>query len=193
MNTNHNVPQNRVASSVPSGREIMSVLNSCTINMSIEQTLQELQLIVERLSFGSESIGTNMSMDDIDLLLAGDISNDMIAFVVWLQKRNIIRLLIGNEGRLLLTYSVRYYRTIRQVRCSTPIQLSDSFRIKLLTQLRILYPEPTRIIFDTVPSLMAGCVIDDGHTRTDMSLKNMTPRYVGQYVATIRSMRNTAS
>ena len=172
------------------GREIMSVLNACTINMSAEQTLRELQLAVERLTFGSENIGEDMSMSDIDTILGGDVSTGMTTFIAWLHRRNAVRLLFGENGRLLLSFCVRYYRNIQQVRCSTPIPLRESFRIKLLTQLRILYPEPINIIFETEPSLVAGCVIDDGHKRIDMSLKSKVPVLVNKYVEATKPVRS---
>lgn len=166
------------------GREIMSVLNACTINLSIEQTMQELQLAVERLTFGSESMGHEMSMDDIDSLLSADISHDTMTFLAWLHRRNVLQLMIGERGRLMLSYCARYYRSVREVRCSTPIPLRESFRITLLSQLRVAYPEPARIVFETVPSLLAGCVIDDGQKRRDMSLQGMMPNYVNEFLAT---------
>ncbi|USN96652.1 MAG: F0F1 ATP synthase subunit delta [Candidatus Nomurabacteria bacterium] len=171
------------------GREIMSVLNACTINMSSEQTLRELQLTVERLTFASENIGEDMSMTDVDTILGGDVSPGTMSFIAWLHKRNAIRLLFGENGRMLLSFCVRYYRNVQQVRCSTPIPLRESFRIKLLTQLRILYPEPINIIFETVPSLVAGCIIDDGHKRVDMSLQSKIPKLVSQYVDATRPVR----
>lgn len=173
------------------GREIISVLNSCTIDLSVEQTLQELQLCVERMTFGSQSLGENMTMNDIETLMGGDVSRDMMTFVEWLHRRNIIRLLVGKNGRLLLSFCVRYYRNVRQVVCSTPIPLRESFRIKLLTYLREIYPEPTNIVFETVPSLMAGCVIDDGHKTMDLSLLSKTPKYVSKYVLAMRQARST--
>lgn len=171
------------------GREIISVLNGCTINISLEQTLQELQLAVERFTFGSHGSSRDMTMNDVDTLLRGDVSPDMMSFIEWLHHRKLLRLLVGKNGRLLLSFCTRYYRSVPQVTCSTPIPLRESFRIRLLTQLRRIYPEPTRIVFETVPSLMVGCVINDGTKSFDMSLQSRTPYYVRQYVGALQKMR----
>lgn len=190
MNTSNGQPPITPEVRYSIGREIISVLNSCTINISIEQTLQELQLAVERFTFGSHGSSRDMTMNDVDMLLRGDVSLDMMSFIEWLHHRKLLRLLIGKNGRLLLSFCTRYYRSVPQVKCSTPIPLRESFRIKLLTQLRMVYPEPTRIVFETVPSLMAGCVIDDGIKSADMSLQSKTPQYVRQYVAALQRMRS---
>lgn len=160
----------------------MSVLNSCTIDLSIEQTLQELQIAVERLTFGSESIGTDMTVNDIEGLLNGDVSSETMTFLKWLHHRKIVRLLIGANGRHMLTYCSEYYRKVQQVRVSTAIPLRDTFRIKLLTQLRVKYPEPARIVFETAPTLIAGCIIDDGRTRMDATLRSKSPEYIHEYL-----------
>ena len=164
------------------GREIMSVLNSCTIDLSIEQTLQELQISVERLTFGSESIGFDMSVSDMEGLLNGDVSPQTMTFLKWLHHRKILRIMIASNGRHMLTYCNEYYRKVQQVRISTAIPLRESFRIKLLTQLRLNYPEPARIVFETAPSLIAGCIIDDGKKRMDGTLLNRSPNHIHEYL-----------
>lgn len=165
------------------GREIISVLNSCTIDLSIEQTLLELQIAVERLTFGSQSIGNDLSLNDIDSLLNGDVSPHIMSFLRWLHHKRILRLLVGDNGRRMLSYCSEYYRSVKQVRVSTAIPLRESFRINLLKYLRIRYPEPTRIVFETSPGLLAGCVIDDGSVRADMSLQNKSPGFINEYLA----------
>lgn len=189
MNTSNGYPQISPEVRYSIGREIISVLNSCTINISIEQTLQELQLAVERFTFGSHGSSRDMTMSDVDTLLRGDVSLDMMSFIEWLHHRKLLRLLVGKNGRLLLSFCTRYYRNVPQVKCTTAIPLRESFKVKLLTQLRILYPEPTRIVFETVPSLMAGCVISDGTKNIDMSLQSRTPQYVRRYVAAVQKVR----
>ena len=164
------------------GREIMSVLNACTIDVPIEQTIQELQVAIERLSFGGETMGPDISMDDIDTLLNGDISAGTMQFINWLQERKSLSILMGQRGNMFLAFCIRYYRTIREVKCITPVVLSEGFRISLLGQLRTIYPEPTRILFDVSPSLVAGCVIDDGEKRTDMSLRSASPSLVRRFI-----------
>jgi len=171
------------------GREILSVLNSCTINLSKEQTLQELHLAVERLPLGSESIGPNLSVNDIENLLNGDVSADFMSFLQWLHHRKIIGLMVGNNGRLMLSFCSEYYRSVQQLQITTPISLSESFRIRLLEQLRVKYPEPARIVFETAPSLVAGCIIDDSRHRTDMSLRNKAPKLIGELLAAYQSQR----
>jgi hypothetical protein len=187
MNTDDNIPK-----SIPTdakgyiGREIISVLNSCTIDLSIEQTLQELQIAVERLTFGSQSIGNDLTLNDIDSLLNGDVSPHLMSFLRWLHHKRILRLLVGDNGRRMLSYCSEYYRSVKQVRVSTAIPLRESFRITLLQYLRIRYPEPTRIVFETSPGLLAGCVIDDGIVRSDMSLQNKSPDFISEYLASRR-------
>lgn len=171
------------------GREIISVLNSCTINLSVEQTLLELQISVERLTFGSESIGTDMTINDIDGLIAGDVSSDMIAFLRWLHHKRVLRIMMGANGRRFLAYCSEYYRKVQQVEVMTAIPLRDEFRIKILVHLRMKYPEPTRIVFSASPSLMAGCIVDDGNKRVDMSLLNRSPAFIGEYLKSQSTQR----
>lgn len=194
MNTDDNT-----AKSIPAdakgyiGREIISVLNSCTIDLSIEQTLQELQISIERLTFGSQSIGNDLSLNDIDNLLSGDVSPHLMSFLRWLHHKRILRLLVGDNGRRMLSYCTEYYRSVKQIHVTTAIPLRETFRITLLKHLRIRYPEPTRIVFETSPGLLAGCIIDDGTLRSDMSLKARYPNYIGEYLAAHRSNRQESA
>lgn len=193
MNTDNSTPRPIPADAKGYiGREIISVLNSCTIDLSIEQTLQELQIAVERLTFGSQSIGSDLTLNDIDSLLNGDVSPHLMSFLRWLYHKKVLRLLVGDNGRRMLSYCSEYYRSVKQVRVSTPIPLRESFRITLLKYLRVRYPEPARIVFETSPGLLAGCVIDDGTVRADMSLQAKAPGYVGEYL-TLNQTREQGS
>ncbi|MFZ2544370.1 MAG: hypothetical protein WAW80_00095 [Candidatus Saccharimonadales bacterium] len=188
MNKENNDNRQTSDSQQAIGREVMSVLNSCTLNMPKEQTLQELLIVVERLTFSRESMGSDLSMATVEDVLGGDVTPDIIEFVHWMHRRKLLGLLVGENGRTFLRFSTRYYRSIKEVRCITPITISESYKIKLLTHLRMIYPEPARIVFEVVPSLILGCIIDDGVDRVDMSLMSESPQLIKKYITALKPL-----
>lgn len=193
MNTENNTsaPPNKANHSL--GREIIYVLNSCMLNVPIGQTLRELQIAIERLTFAHDAAKEKgLTLHEIDNLLGGDISPGAMDFIKWLHTRKLVRVLVGQNGRLFLEHCVRYYRTIQEVHCITAINLDDETRIKVLERLRLMYPEPTRIVFSSQASLVVGCVIDDGEKVTDMSLKSKMPNLIRNYIGS-RHIRESMS
>lgn len=188
MNTDNSRPPSNPSSAI--SREVVKALDESSIHMPIDQMLQELQLIVERLTFGMNTgqSGTQPALNtgDIGTLLGTDVSPALTTFVLWLNSRNMLRLLSGKNGRHFLSFCVQHYSSVKEIRCSVPISLSEGMRQSLLGHLRRLYPEPARIIFEVAPSLVAGCVIHDGESVTDMSLAGRLPELVGAYIAAAR-------
>jgi len=191
MSTDSKSVQTPSEEQLAKAQEIMSVLNACTLNMPKEQTLQELHIIVERLTFIKESREGDLSESIIEDVLGGDVSEDVMKFVRWMYHRKVLGLLTGQHGRVFLRYSTRYYRKIKEIHCITAVALRESSRIKLLTHLRTIYPEPARIVFEEAPSLVLGCVIDDGTNRVDMSLMNESPRLIHKYITSLRPTRSS--
>lgn len=189
MNTANNHPPLRVDGDESIGRQLVRALDAHAIHLPLDQTMQELQVIVERVTFGSESIGDAMKSSDIRGLLEGDISPEMLSFVSWVCDQGLARLFAGASGRHFLSFCVQYYRDIQEVICKVAVALSAPARMRLLAELRGIYPEPTRIIFEPTPSLLAGCSISDGHAVTDMSLEHQMVPLVAEYVAARRPLK----
>ncbi len=155
---------------------IFGALDSETGSLSIGQVLTELQVVIERISFSglhsNEQNNYQVSPEDIDILFEGEISDSMLNFVHKLAERRMLRIVADRTGQLFLNFCIQQYKLVKEIRFLTPVLLSEEAQNNLLLRLRLLYPAPARIIFETNPSLVAGFVINDGTKTVDYSLKS---------------------
>jgi hypothetical protein len=142
-------------------RAILAKLDELTIASRIESTLGELQVCIERINFhmSVHPNDTTISSDSLSVLLQSDVSAQMHEFVQWSIDQGYLKIFIGKVGRVFLSYCVRYYKTVPEVIVQTPIPLSDATIRYLSQQLRPVHPYPSRLVFVTNKSLIAGCVI----------------------------------
>jgi F0F1-type ATP synthase delta subunit len=168
--------------------QVMKQLDEFTLHLPIDQIMGELQVIIERLSFSElhQVLPGSRDQDklsEIELLLKDDISPEVLGFVKWMAQQNLMRLLGGKGGRLFLSYCSVHYRKVQQVRFVTAVDIGEAARHSIVNKLRVIYPEPTRIIFEVETSLLAGCLIDDGQRRSDMSLQTNLASTLAERVA----------
>jgi len=166
--------------------QILDQLDMATASLSTSQLLFELQVIVERLSFTKldDTIKqcSQENLAKIDLLFDGEISNGMLSFVHWLAKYGILKILVDDTGCIFLNYCIKKYKQIPEIKFIAPIQLSDETKCYILKQLRLIYPQPARIIHEVAPSLSAGFIIQNGAEIIDRSLRSKIIQSVKPYI-----------
>jgi len=166
--------------------QILDELDLATSSLPINQLLAELLVVVERLSFtGIHDAIQQYSLENIakiDLLFEGEVSDGMLSFIHWLAKYNMLKVLVDDTGSIFLNYCIKKYKQIAEVKFITPIQLSDETKSYTLGRLRLIYPQPARIIYEVIPSLSAGFVIQDGTKIVDRSLHTKITQSVKPYI-----------
>ena len=165
---------------------LMSTLSSFTINLPVAQLLSELQVVIERLSFSGlvyrEDSHNAAFVSELDLLFEGEVSRAMMNFLHWLAQNHILVVLTDRTGHLFLNHCNKIYSGVKEVKFITSIDLSPEYRGSAMSKLRVLYPLPARIVFETNPSLKAGFVIQDNSKTVDLSLKSRMDKNIKTYV-----------
>ena len=166
--------------------QILDQLDLSTASLPTAQLIAELQVVVERLSFTDlhDAIGqySQENLAKIDLLFEGEISDGMLSFVHWLAKYNLLKVIVNDTGNIFLNYCIKKYNQISEVKFITPIQLSDEAKCYTLGRLRLIYPKPARIIYEVMPSLSAGFIIQNGAKIIDRSLRTKIIQSVKPYI-----------
>lgn len=165
-------------------REALSQLDEFTQNMPIDEMVKELHLIIERLTFHSNTTKRQKELtpQDMEALLSSDVSPRMFDFMVWSADKKILKLFVGDAGQVFLSYCAKHYRHIGEVVVTTPVVLSDVFTFTASEQLRQIHPFPTRLIFRTEPSLVAGVVIKTPEELHDYSLRKTMLSDISAYL-----------
>lgn len=155
---------------------MFSMLDDLTRDIPISTVLDELQLVVERVSFSGIYELKNQSSQavftELDLYFEEEVSLGMMQFIRWFASKARLRSLANEDGRSLLEYCVIEYRKIQEIRFVSAIQFTEEEKLHTMSKLRTQFPEPARIIFDTAPSLMAGFRIEAGDEVVDASLRS---------------------
>lgn len=185
MNDENNIPEMPAAQSL--GQDVLvGELNRLTQHYSKKMTLSELQLVVERITFGLTMKSTPKTpeelLQNVHVLLADDVSVEMLAFVDWVIDQQSVGSLQAEAGRAFLNHTIQYLHSIEEIIVATPVALGDSHRRRVVTNLRAVHPDPARIIFETKPSLLLGCTISAGNTVYDYSLVHSANNRMKEYV-----------
>jgi len=167
-------------------QEAIEQLEMRSTEMPIASTLAELQIVIERLSFTDivNKTEQNKAVDPIKLklLLQDEISNSMMDFVLWVSEHRLLRMLSGDTGRHFLSYCITTYRSVTEVECVTPIKITGDYKASLVKRLRVIYPQPSRIIFKQSSMIIAGFILISGRTVVDKSLRRHITQTVPDYV-----------
>ncbi len=157
-------------------------LDQATKRLPVAQLLSELQIAVERISFSSIHARSPQSTPEfiieLDMLFENEISEDLLQFIHWLASLNALSVLADRTGTLFLNYCIKQYRNVPEVRFITPIELSAENRQYVAQRLDRLYPSPSRVVYEVMPSLVAGFIIHDGSKTVDRSLRSHMTRII---------------
>ncbi len=155
---------------------VITKLDEATKDLPVDQLISELQLVVERISFSQleskKSRGTPVTIAEINLLLDGEISAEVLGFVQWMSAQNMLSMISDSNGLLFLDYCIKKYKKIIQIKFTTAISLDDTTKETIKARLLPTYPVGTRMIFNTSPSIVAGFILDDGQVSADKSLRS---------------------
>lgn len=153
--------------------QVIAELDRLTTHMPVDTMLSELLAVVERLTFSgvTRNVRREPPRRVVEGLLQHDISKEVLEFTLWMADHKLLQFLSDQGGRWFLAYCNKYYSQIKQVLFITAIELKSEKRAHVLERLRHIYPAPARIVFQISPSILAGCIIDDGSKRTDYSLR----------------------
>ena len=157
-------------------------LDQATKRLPIAQLLSELQIAVERISFSGVHRKNPQSepefIAELDMLFDGEVSEDLLEFIHWLASLNALGVLADRTGYLFLNYCTKQYGEITEVRFITPVDLPTESRQYIAERLGTVYPAPARVVYEVMPSIVAGFVIHDGSTTIDRSLRSHMARTV---------------
>jgi F0F1-type ATP synthase delta subunit len=155
--------------------EALQFIETISRNVSMEITLTELQLVVERMSFSGlaerqpqDDVAT---MAEIDLYFRDELREPMVSFLHWMASRNMLGVLSGRAGLVFLDHCIKKYAKVSEVVITTAVSLDADYEQHLADRLRAVHPLPARILFAVQPNLVAGLTIDVGHLRIDRSLR----------------------
>lgn len=165
---------------------VMRRLDQATRRLPVSQLISELQVAVERVSFsGIHRLKPQSSQEfatEIDLLFDGEISEDMLQFIYWLASFDALSILADKTGELFINFCIKQYRSMSEVRFITSVELPTETRQFIAEKLAALYPEHTRVVYEVMPSIVAGFVIRDGSKVIDRSLRSHMMSATKQHV-----------
>lgn len=163
--------------------QIMNELDVRTQTIATSQLIGELQVVVERVSFASESKDVRtMQKDDIELLFEGQLSPEVLGFVSWLADNKLTTTIVGETGRLFLNHCIKRYRSIRQLHFTTAIALPEDMKQHITKTLMPNYPTGARILFDVDPSIIAGFKINDQSRIVDKTMRAAASKLTRQHL-----------
>ena len=183
MSTETKVPS--VATAASSVDVVIEMLEQLTAHMSAAQLLAELQLAVERLAFSQlhvRKLEGDELLAELDILFVGELSEGILKFIRWLAEQGKINVLYGRPGVLFLDHCIKVYDQITEVHFVTAVELHASTMRSVTARLGMIYTEPHRVVYDVMPSLVAGFVIQDGSKVIDKSLRTMMAHKINQRV-----------
>lgn len=156
--------------------EMISQLQQATARLPVTQIMSELQTIVERISFAGlhhhHPQASPEALAELDLLLNDEVSDDFMNYVHWLASKEALEVLADQTGHIFLNYCVKFYKQVSEVRFITAVELSNDFRQVVAHTLATVYPPPARIVYEVMPSIAAGFVIQADGTTVDKSLRS---------------------
>lgn len=166
---------------------IVQNLSNRTNNYSVDQIINELTIIAERLSFAefdpTKSKSNIEVMKLLDYLLGRDISPGMMAYVKFLADNNQLGVLQRESGKTFIEYCTNYFSEKKQLVMSCPINLSPDKQKRIAVNLLKMYPVSSRVIFEVDPTIIAGFVLyEDGAKVSDHSLRSRATLLIEEFI-----------
>lgn len=156
--------------------ELLAQFEQDTAHLPVAQIISELQIAIERISFTGLHNSNQQALPEldaeIDQLLQGEVSDTILAYIHWLASRGALGVFADQTGRMFLSYCIKLYKDSVEIKFITPIELSSSFREVIAAKLGRMYPPPARVVYEVMPSLVAGFVIQTGTATVDKSLRS---------------------
>jgi F0F1-type ATP synthase delta subunit len=152
------------------------------------QLIENLRMVVERITFSdlatssAESIDTGEAL--IESLFARDQPRAMIVFVKWVLRRGYISMLSGDNGYGFITHVSNELSRFKEIEFLTAVKLPQKMQIEVSEQVHKVHGEDSRIVFITVPSLMAGFVVRYPDGKDDFSLSGSASGLIQQFIIT---------
>lgn len=170
-------------------------LDKFVMQLSTSQVVSELQTIVERVSFSEiykqQVADVQATVSSVRTLFSGEVSSEMLNFIVWIAENRALPLMAGDTGRAFIDYSMRGYKDVQEIKFITAIPLRDAARQWVIDKLRERYPAPARITFEVSTDIVAGFKLHDKSSTVDKSLATFTADMAPEYVSQIINARST--
>lgn len=161
--------------------QIVAQLDASTQTLSISQLIGELQIAVERVSFASATYDVaKITSDEVELLFEGQLSEEVLQFIYWLQNNKLLVVLSGETGRRFLNHCLKRYRSIQQVRFLTAIPLTTDVKQHIAESIMPTYPAGARILFEVDTNIVAGFRLDDGSRVVDKTMRSAVTKLTRQ-------------
>lgn len=166
---------------------IIQNLSDRTHNYPVDQIVNELTIITERLSFAEFDTTNSKSnaaiLGQLVYLLERDISPGMMSYVKYLAENNQLGVLQREAGKSFIEHCRNYYSEKKQLVIRCPIRLGPDKQKQVAVRLLSLYPVSSRVIFEVDAGLIAGFILyEDGTKIADSSLRRQAARLIETYI-----------
>lgn len=167
---------------------ILSQLESHVEDTPLEQIIDELLVVHERLSFagfghGADGGDPQQQRHQIEFVLGRDVSAGMVQFVTYLADQHALHYVTDDLTSVFIDYCKTYFLNRTQITVTTAIAVSQSTREHIKAELKQLYPANTRFLFMTNRSLIAGVTIKINDRQTDdLSFKTQVVKLIQERV-----------
>src|SRR5665647_592773 len=166
---------------------VVQNLSNRTHNYSVDQIINELTIITERLSFAEFDPTKSKSNVEVikllDYLLGRDISPGMMSYVNFLADNNQLGVLQREAGKAFIEFCRNYFSEKKQLVMRCPISLSPDKQKQMAVDLLRLYPVSSRVIFEVDPTIIAGYMLyEDGIKVSDQSLRSRATLLIEEFI-----------
>lgn len=157
---------------------VVSLFNEAYTHVSSNRALPELRLLIERILFTPEvrdifadqKAGTSSVLTLCDSIVTPDVSPEAVEFMHKSVQKNMQLLLLQESEQIIAEIEASFTKS-REIRVVTAVKLPIEFKDRIEDFLQEQFLGQTRFIFNEDPGLVAGCVIEDGNNRHDLSLQ----------------------
>ena len=154
------------------------------------QIMRELSIVLERLRFVPDNNELLQHTDSkhvqssLAFLFQQDISSDMLHTLQEIHEQGLGAILTEDEADGFYQYCQEYFDRLGEIRIISAVKLSPGFEQQLAVQLNRDSPDTTRVVFEVLPSITAGCMVVDPTGRTtDYSFKTNITFYAHRYLS----------
>jgi F0F1-type ATP synthase delta subunit len=149
------------------------------------QLIDDLRMVVERITF-SDLASTSNSIEDIEAavetLFVRDQPRAMIVFIEWAVHRGYIATLSGNVGYSFISRVSDELSKFKEIEFLSAVKLPQAFQIEISEQLHRVHGDSSRIVFMTIPSLVAGFVVRYADGKDDYSLAGSASMFIEKFL-----------
>lgn len=154
-----------------------------------KQIVDDLQMIVERLTFSgltSSEESSDVLESEAEQLFVRDLPRPMVVYVKWLIRKGFIGYISDDEGYKFVSYVSTALEKYHEVEFLTAVRLPRSSQVEISEKLKGVHGAQSRIVFMTVPSLVAGFVVRRPDGQDDYSLAGSAGGLIEKFLLSVQ-------